>query len=211
MGGGDLFFVLCIFFALLGGGQHFGILPRHGPFGDSHYTKALSGAASPLYGLGHLLYIVGDFGDQNYICPTGNTGAKGQPAGVVAHNFNHNNPVMAVGGGVKPINRLNYGEQVTVIGTIWQTRAKRMKGNQTLIQAVVNDGTGSIQATWFNQPWITKTLKAGARIVLAGKVEQYLGRFVLNNPEWELLPYMPFSWGGNSFVVESRAISGVPV
>ncbi len=41
--------------------------------------------------------------------------------------------------------------------------------------------------TWFNQPWITKTLKEGAQIVLAGKVEQYLGRHVMNNPEWELL------------------------
>lgn len=92
---------------------------------------------------------------------------------------------------MKPINRLNYGEQVTVIGTIWQTRAKRMRGNQTLVQAVVNDGTGSVQATWFNQPWLTKQLPAGMQIVLSGKVDQFLGRPVFNSPEWEPLELEP--------------------
>ncbi|MFL7837980.1 MAG: ATP-dependent DNA helicase RecG [Candidatus Promineifilaceae bacterium] len=92
---------------------------------------------------------------------------------------------------MKPINRLNYGEQVTVIGTIWQTRAKRIRGNQTLVQAVVNDGTGSVQATWYNQPWLTKQLPAGMQIVLSGKVDQFLGRPVFNSPEWEPLELEP--------------------
>jgi ATP-dependent DNA helicase RecG len=92
---------------------------------------------------------------------------------------------------MKPINRLNYGEQVTVIGTIWQTHAKRVRGNQTLVQSVINDGTGSIQATWFNQPWLTKQLPAGMQIVLSGKVDQFLGRPVFNSPEWEPLELEP--------------------
>ena len=33
--------------------------------------------------------------------------------------------------------------------------------------------------------------------------------FFHHNAEWELLPYMPYSWGGQSFVVESRQISGI--
>ena len=33
--------------------------------------------------------------------------------------------------------------------------------------------------------------------------------FFHRNAEWELLPYMPYSWGGQSFVVESRQISGI--
>ncbi len=92
---------------------------------------------------------------------------------------------------MKPINRLDYGEQVTVIGTIWQTRAKRMQGNKTLIQCVISDGTGSIQATWFNQPWLTKQLPAGKQIVISGKVDQFLGRPVFNSPEWEPLELEP--------------------
>lgn len=40
---------------------------------------------------------------------------------------------------------------------------------------------------------------------------QAMLEFFHNNPDWELVPYMPFSWGGQSFVVESRRISGITV
>jgi ATP-dependent DNA helicase RecG len=92
---------------------------------------------------------------------------------------------------LRPINRLVYGEQVTIIGTIWQTRARRTRTNQVMIESIVNDGTGSIQATWFNQPWLAKQLPAGMQIVLSGKVDQYLGRLVFNSPEWEPLEMDP--------------------
>jgi ATP-dependent DNA helicase RecG len=88
---------------------------------------------------------------------------------------------------LKPINRLEVGETVTVIGTIWETRARRARTNQRIVQSIISDGTGSIQATWFNQPWLAKKLPAGARIVLSGTVDQYLGRKVFNSPEWEEL------------------------
>ncbi len=88
---------------------------------------------------------------------------------------------------MKPINRLQYGEQVTVIGTVWEVRARRNRHNQTIIHAVVSDGSGKIQVTWFNQAWLINKLKAGLRIVMQGKVDKYLGRLVFNNPEWEML------------------------
>jgi ATP-dependent DNA helicase RecG len=88
---------------------------------------------------------------------------------------------------MKPINRLEYGEQVTVIGTVWEVRAQRNRQNQTVIHAVVSDGTGKIQVTWFNQPWLINKLKANLRIVLQGKVEKFLGRLIFNNPDWEML------------------------
>ena len=92
---------------------------------------------------------------------------------------------------MKPISRLQNGEQVTIIGTIWQTRARRSRNNKVVVQAVISDGTGSIQATWFNQPWIVKQLPAGMQIVVSGKVEQFLGRPVFNSPEWEPLELDP--------------------
>jgi len=88
---------------------------------------------------------------------------------------------------LKPINRLQFGEQVTVIGTVWETRSRRLRGNQTLIQSIVTDGSGRIQVSWFNQPWLADKLHAGMKIVLRGKVDQYLGRLVFNSPEWEPL------------------------
>ncbi|MEW5988302.1 MAG: ATP-dependent DNA helicase RecG, partial [Chloroflexota bacterium] len=91
---------------------------------------------------------------------------------------------------LKPINRLSYGETVTVIGTIWETRARR-KGAQVIVQSVVNDGTGSLTVTWFNQPWLTEKLNAGLQIVLSGTIEQFLGRPVMNQPAWEPLELEP--------------------
>jgi ATP-dependent DNA helicase RecG len=49
----------------------------------------------------------------------------------------------------------------------------------------LSDGTGQIQLSWFNQPWLTDKLKAGMQIAVSGKVDQYLGRPVFNSPEWE--------------------------
>ncbi|MCZ7670274.1 MAG: hypothetical protein M5U34_25475 [Chloroflexi bacterium] len=92
---------------------------------------------------------------------------------------------------MKPIKDLQYGEQITIIGTIWETRARKIWGNQTLVQSVINDGTGSVQASWFNQPWLAEKLKAGLQIVISGTVDQYLGRLVFNSPEWEPLAMDP--------------------
>lgn len=92
---------------------------------------------------------------------------------------------------MKPINRLEYGEQVTIIGTIWETRARRTRSNQVIVQSVISDGTSSVQATWFNQPWLAEKLRAGMQIVVSGKVDQFLGRPVFQSPEWEPLEVEP--------------------
>lgn len=92
---------------------------------------------------------------------------------------------------MKPIKDLVYGEQVTVIGTIWETRARRTRTNQIVVQSIISDGTANIQATWFNQKWLVDKLKAGMQVVLSGKVDQFLGRLVFNSPEWEPLEMDP--------------------
>ncbi len=92
---------------------------------------------------------------------------------------------------LKPIKNIQYGEQVTVIGTIWQTKVRRTRNNQPIVESIINDGTGSVQATWFNQPWLAEQLPAGLQIVLSGKVEIFLGRHVFNSPEWEPLELEP--------------------
>ncbi len=92
---------------------------------------------------------------------------------------------------MKPIRELAYGETVTIIGTIWETRARRGRNNQVIIRSTINDGTGSVQATWFNQQWLTKKLKSGMHIVISGTVDQYLGRLIFNNPSWEPLAMEP--------------------
>ena len=88
---------------------------------------------------------------------------------------------------MKPINKLQYGEQVTVIGTVWEVRARKSRNNTIMVQAVISDGSGKVSVNWYGQQWLLQKLKAGHRIVLSGTVEQYLGRPVFNSPHWEML------------------------
>ncbi len=89
---------------------------------------------------------------------------------------------------LKPIQRLAYGEEVTVIGTVDSISTRPIRGGRYQItEAIITDGTGSLRVTWFNQPWIGKRLLEDAQIVLSGKIDQYLGRPVMNSPEWEPL------------------------
>lgn len=88
---------------------------------------------------------------------------------------------------LKTINQLEYGDKVTIIGTIWETKSRRTRSGGTIVQSIIADGTATIQATWFNQPYLLKSLKSGRMVVLSGQVDAYLGRLVMNSPEWEFL------------------------
>jgi ATP-dependent DNA helicase RecG len=89
---------------------------------------------------------------------------------------------------LKTINRLWYGEDVTIIASVDQIKVRPVRGGKMkLVEAVVTDGTGSLRVTWFNQPWIATKLKPGQAIVLSSKVDQYLGHLTMSSPEWELL------------------------
>jgi len=89
---------------------------------------------------------------------------------------------------LKPINRLWYGEEVTIMGMIDNISSRPIRSGRIQIsEGVVSDGSGALRVTWFNQPWIAKRLSKGMFVSLSGKVEQYLGRLVMNNPEVEQL------------------------
>jgi ATP-dependent DNA helicase RecG len=88
---------------------------------------------------------------------------------------------------LKTINRLEYGEEVTIIGTVWDTHTRETRRGGSILTSTLSDGTATIQATWFNQPWLANNLKPGSQIVISGKVDEYLGRLVFQSPEWEPL------------------------
>jgi ATP-dependent DNA helicase RecG len=89
---------------------------------------------------------------------------------------------------LKTINRLWFGEEVTIIATVDDIRLRPIRGGRMkLVETVVSDGTGALRVNWFNQPWILQSLQPGKAVVLSGRVDQYLGKLVLNSPEWEPL------------------------
>ncbi len=88
---------------------------------------------------------------------------------------------------MKPINRLEYGEEVTIIAQIWETRKRDARSGRPIVTTTLSDGTATIEATWFNQPWLANTLRPGKQIVISGKVNEYLGRLTFQSPDWEEL------------------------
>ena len=89
---------------------------------------------------------------------------------------------------LKTINRLQYGEELTVIGAIQSIVSRPVRGGQSQItEAILSDGTGALRVTWFNQPWLSNRLPAGTQVVLSGKIDMYLGRLVMNSPDWEYM------------------------
>jgi len=68
---------------------------------------------------------------------------------------------------------LRAGEQATVtvqVRTI-STRAVRRRGMRALVEATVRDATGSMRATFFNQPWLLERYPPGTRLLLHGKAD----------------------------------------
>jgi ATP-dependent DNA helicase RecG len=89
---------------------------------------------------------------------------------------------------LKTINRLIYGEETTVIGTLEYANSRSLRNGRTqVVEGLISDGSGTLRLTWFNQPWIFRKLHPGTQVVLSGKIDQYLGRLVMNNPELEPL------------------------
>jgi ATP-dependent DNA helicase RecG len=87
---------------------------------------------------------------------------------------------------LKPINRLAFGEEVTVIGTIQAINTRPIRGGaMQLTEAILTDGTGSLRLSWFNKPWFATQYRTGSQVVVSGKLDQYLGRLVMNSPEVE--------------------------
>lgn len=89
---------------------------------------------------------------------------------------------------LKPIQSLMYGDVVTVIGTIQSVHNRPIRGGKSsLIEVIISDGTGALRVSFFNQPWLMNRFKQGDAISVSGKIDQYLGRIVMNSPDWEMV------------------------
>ena len=87
---------------------------------------------------------------------------------------------------LRTIDKLKNGEEVTVIGTIWDVRSRDIGNDRKLVTARVGDGTGEMQMTWFN-PWIEKQLRVGQAYSFGGKIETYRSSLTMKSPEFEPL------------------------
>jgi ATP-dependent DNA helicase RecG len=73
----------------------------------------------------------------------------------------------------RTVKALRAGEQATVAVQVRAigARAVRRRGMRPLVEATVFDATGTMRATFFNQPWLVERYPAGTRLLLHGKAD----------------------------------------
>ena len=79
------------------------------------------------------------------------------------------------------------GQDVSLTADILNVTSLRTKTGKFLTKALIGDETGETEAIWFNQPYLSRTLREGNRVGLAGKVDSFNGRPTLISPEFEII------------------------
>jgi len=88
---------------------------------------------------------------------------------------------------IESIQNLENGQKLTVQGVVWQIQNVRTRTGKFLTQAKIADKSGVLDVLWFNQPYLTKSIKAGTQVSLSGKISTEYGRPKLIAPSYEIL------------------------
>ncbi len=87
---------------------------------------------------------------------------------------------------IKPISKIKINETACIAGKILEIKDTRTwKKKMVLTEAIIQDKTGAIKAIWFYQPYLTRYLKIGDNVCMAGKVTLTKNGISLNNPSYE--------------------------
>jgi len=88
---------------------------------------------------------------------------------------------------IAPINEVELGEEVTVIGTVKRVSTRRPRRNLAITEGVVGDGVSLLTVTWFNQPFRERQLTVGAEVALSGKLDRFRGNLQMKSPAVDVL------------------------
>ncbi len=89
---------------------------------------------------------------------------------------------------VIPISQLKEGQTATIRGKIIESKNTRLFHKRMLLtEALVEDQSGTIKSVWFNQPYLTNTLKKGKIVNLSGKLVFRKNVLCFSNPVYEVI------------------------
>ncbi len=92
-------------------------------------------------------------------------------------------------GHLQPIASIRPGQTVSIVGRIRSCglRSTRRPGFK-IFEALITDTSGSIRATWLNQPFLRDVFISGQQVVFFGPAEmRSYGGLQLTNPQYEIL------------------------
>lgn len=102
---------------------------------------------------------------------------------------------------------LSEGLHATIRGTIKKIESRKSwKTKVTMSEAVVEDVSGSIAVTWFNQPYLAKMFSVGQTIELTGKVTSNKDKLTLINPSTREEKILPIDSHDSLFGSESGGV-----
>ena len=88
---------------------------------------------------------------------------------------------------VEQIRGLTLGERATVIARVQRVAKRLTRRRQSMVTVTLSDGAGSLDLTFFNQPWAANVYRAGMEVAASGVVTKYRSRLQLANAEVEIL------------------------
>ncbi|HEX6988549.1 MAG TPA: ATP-dependent DNA helicase RecG [Bacillota bacterium] len=93
-------------------------------------------------------------------------------------------------GEVRPIAMLLKGGDglQRVRGRVAVAGGHRPRRGLHVTQVAVQDGSGTLWAVFFNQPYLVERFRPGAEVALTGKPELRFGRLQMQNPQYEIEP-----------------------
>lgn len=104
----------------------------------------------------------------------------------------------------KQISDIEAGDRVTLYGTIRNLKTgKTFHGHMPVAKAVLDDGTKTINLTWFNQPYLAKMITENSLVRIVGKVG-IKNASSMANPEVEVVDHIPHDHGAPLFAGENN-------
>ncbi len=85
------------------------------------------------------------------------------------------------------IGQLRVGQHATVIARVKRVQKRQTRNRRSMVTVTLSDGSGYLDLTFFNQPWIASTYREGHEVAVSGVAQLYRGRLQLANQEVELL------------------------
>jgi ATP-dependent DNA helicase RecG len=89
---------------------------------------------------------------------------------------------------IRPIVKIRPNELEVVKGEIIRIESPQTRSRFSILKVYLNDQTATIQAVWFNQPYLVRLFRKGMRLIVSGKVEysQYDGLLQLIVRDYEI-------------------------
>ncbi|HWJ02040.1 MAG TPA: ATP-dependent DNA helicase RecG [Verrucomicrobiae bacterium] len=96
---------------------------------------------------------------------------------------------------VKQICQVIHGEVETVRGTVVSQQELKPRRGLKIIKMGLSDGSSTITAVWFNNPYLLKQLPRGTQLLVTGKVDRRFGGMELAVSDHEVIDDQEFNPG----------------